>query len=58
MKFTVYQSAKGQGEAAVLAAIRFAKGESIDNMEGATDDSKYIWVPFEKVDKNNVASYH
>lgn len=58
MAFTVYQSAKGQGEVAVQAAICFAKGESINNLDGATDDSKYIWVPFEKVDSNNVSNYH
>lgn len=58
MAFTVYQSAKGQGEAAVQAAIRFAKGESVEDMDGVTDDCKYIWVPFEKVDSNNVANYH
>lgn len=58
MAFTVYQSAKGQGEAAVQAAMRLAKGNSIADMEGATDDEKYVWVPFEKVDKNNVSDYH
>lgn len=58
MAFTVYQSAKGQGEAAVWAAIRLAKGESVDDIEGVTEDSKYIWVPFEKVDSGNVDSYN
>ena len=58
MAFTVYQSAKGQGEAAVQAAMRLAKGNSIADMEGATDDEKYVWVPFEKVDKSNVSDYH
>lgn len=58
MAFTVYQSATGQGEAAVRAAICFAKGESVDNLEGVTEDSKYVWVPFEKVDSSNVSSYH
>lgn len=57
MAFTVYQSALGQGEAAVKAAIKFAKGESLDTLEGVTEDGKYVWVPFERVDKDNVSDY-
>ena len=57
MVFTVYQSGKGQGEAAVEAGIRMAKGESLDSMEGVSEDGLYVWVPFEKVDKSNVANY-
>lgn len=58
MVFTVYQSGKGQGEAAVEAGIRMAKGESLDSMEGVSDDGLYVWVPFEKVDKSNVTNYN
>lgn len=57
MAFTVFQSSKGQAEAAVEAAFRLAKGESIEGMEGATDDRKYVYIPFEKVDAGNVADY-
>ncbi len=57
MAFTVYQSALGQGEAAVKAAIKFAKGESVDSLEGVSEDGKYVWVPFEKVDNSNVSDY-
>ncbi len=57
MDFTVYQSTGGQSEAAVEAAIRLANGESIQGMEGATEDGKYVWIPFEKVDSSNVAQY-
>lgn len=57
MAFTVYQSALGQGEAAVKAAIQFAKGESVDSLEGVTEDGKYVWVPFERVDESNVSDY-
>ncbi len=57
MAFTVCQSGTGQGEAAVKAAIRFAKGESLDSLEGVSEDGKYVWVPFEKVDSTNVSQY-
>lgn len=57
MAFTVCQSGSGQGEAAVEAAIRFARGESVDSLEGVSEDGKYVWVPFEKVDSTNVSQY-
>ncbi len=57
MAFTVCQSGTGQGEAAVKAAIRFAQGESVESLEGVSEDGKYVWVPFEKVDSANVSQY-
>ncbi len=57
MAFTVCQSGTGQGEAAVKAAIRFAQGQSVDSMEGVSEDGRFVWVPFEKVDSTNVSQY-
>ncbi|WP_026507359.1 sugar ABC transporter substrate-binding protein [Butyrivibrio sp. MC2013] len=57
MALTVYQSGLGQGEASVEAAIKLAGGQSVKGMEGATEDNKYVWVPFEKVDSSNAAQY-
>lgn len=57
MAFSVYQSAIGQGEYAVMAAARLAKGKSLDGMKYLSDDNKYVWVPFEKVSKDNVSDY-
>ena len=57
MVFTVYQSAKGQGEYAIKAAAELAKGGSISSIEGATEDNKYVYVPFEKVTASNVSRY-
>lgn len=57
MAFTVCQSGSGQGKAAVEAAIRLEHGESVGSLEGASEDEKYVWVPFEKVDSTNVSQY-
>lgn len=57
MAFTVYQSASGQGSYAVKAAARLAQGKSLDGMKYLSKDKKYVWVPFEKVDKGNVKDY-
>lgn len=57
MAFTVYQSATGQGEAAVKAAIALGSGGTTKGMEGLAEDGKHIWVPFEKVDISNVKEY-
>ena len=57
MVFTVYQSAKGQGEYAVKVAAELARGGSISGIEGATKDNKYVYVPFEKVTAANVSEY-
>ena len=57
MSFTVFQNAKGQGEAAMKAALKLAAGESITSLDGATKNGLYVWVPFEPVDASNVNSY-
>ena len=57
MYMTVLQDAAGQGAAAVSACAALAKGKSISLVDGATEDLKYIWVPFVPVDSSNVSSY-
>lgn len=58
MAFTVYQPAKGQGEAGVKVALSIAGGNpaSASGLE-VSEDGKYVWIPFEAVDASNVASY-
>ncbi len=56
MAFTVLQDAKGQANAAVQAAIVLGKGGDLSTVEGASEDKKYVWVPFSPVDKSNAAS--
>ena len=57
MAFTVYQSGKGQGNAAIEMALRIVRGDKPEEMEGITENGKYVWVPFEKVDSSNVGNY-
>lgn len=57
MACTIFQPAAGQGQAAVKAAIRMVKKESIAAMEGAEENGIYVWVPFETVTKDNVGDY-
>lgn len=57
MAFTVYQSGSGQGNAAVEMALRIVRGDTPEKMEGITENGKYVWVPFEKVDSSNVGNY-
>ena len=57
MQFTVYQSAVGQGAAAIELSIALAKHGSASGVEGLSDDGLYVWVPYVPVDKNNVNSF-
>ncbi|MDE7477571.1 MAG: sugar ABC transporter substrate-binding protein [Lachnospiraceae bacterium] len=57
LDFTVYQATSDQIVAAVEAAGKLAAGQSIKEIEGATEDGKYILIPFEKVDAVNVEQY-
>ena len=57
MAFSVRQSGPGQGAAAVETAMKLIKGESASDIEGITEDGKYVYVPFEKVDASNAAQY-
>lgn len=57
MDFTVYQPMEAQMAAAVEAAGKLADGKSIDDIDGASADGKYILIPFEKVDAKNVSKY-
>lgn len=57
MKFTVYQSAAGQGKYTVKAAIALATTGSIEKVDYVDESNKYIWIPFEKVDKSNANDY-
>lgn len=57
MDFTVYQAMSEQMVAAIEAAKKMANGESLEDIEGITEDGKYILIPFEKVDADNVKKY-
>lgn len=59
LAFTVFQSAKGQGGAAVESAMALVKGEALPKIEKSvvSDEGTIIWIDFEPVDKDNVAQY-
>ena len=57
LTFTVYQSAKGQGIAAVQAGVLMSKGQPVGSIDGADESETYIYVPFEAVDKGNYKNY-
>lgn len=57
LQFTVYQSAKDQSKNAVQAAIQLGSNGKLSNIENLAQDGKHIWVPFEKVTKDNVKNY-
>lgn len=55
---TVLQDTTGQGNAAVESAVALAKGGSVASVSGASEDHKYIWVPFVPVTPQNVDQYN
>lgn len=57
MAFTVYQSGSGQGHTAVDAAVQLAGNGDVKELEGSSEDGKYVWVDFERVDSSNVSQY-
>lgn len=57
MDFTVYQPTSAQITAVIEAAEKLAAGQSIKDIEYASEDGKYILIPFEKVDAGNVSQY-
>ena len=54
---TVLQDTAGQGEAAIESAITLAKGKSVSTLAGATEDLKYVWVPFVPINSANIDQY-
>ena len=54
---TVLQDTVGQGNAAVQGAVTLAKGGSVSSVSGASEDHKYIWVPFVPITAQNVYKY-
>ena len=57
MQFTVYQSAVGQGNAAIEASIALVKNCTASGVTGVTEDGLYVWVPYVPVDSKNVDSF-
>ena len=54
---TVLQDTAKQGEAALESAVTLAKGKSVSTLDGATEDLKYVWVPFVPITPKNINEY-
>ena len=54
---TVLQDTAKQGEAAIVSAVTLAKGKSVSSLDGATEDLKYVWVPFVPITPENISQY-
>ena len=57
MYMTVLQDTVGQAVSAVDCAITLAKGGSVASLDGATEDLKYVWVPFVPITPENIDQY-
>lgn len=60
LAMSVFQDAKGQGRGALQVAVNMLNGKPLnDGMDYqiAADNANVIWVPFEPVTAENVASY-
>ena len=61
MAATVYQNAAGQASCGVQAAINLATGAELTadmKYKTAQDNDSIVWVPFEEITADNVASYY
>lgn len=54
LDFTVLQSSEGQGQMSVEAARAIMEGRGIKKLPNASEDSCYIWIPYEKVDRSSL----
>ena len=56
---TVLNDAENQGKAAVTLASLLAKGEAIskDSVGFEITDNQYVWIPYQKVTKDNAADF-
>ncbi|WP_068785436.1 galactose ABC transporter substrate-binding protein [Paenibacillus phocaensis] len=56
---TVLNDAENQGKAAVTLASLLAKGEAIskDSVGFDITDNQYVWIPYQKVTKENAADF-
>lgn len=57
LAFTVGQNSEAQAKAAISAILGLVDGHGIKGIDNASKDGRYIWVPYEKIDKSNATKY-
>lgn len=57
MNFTAYLPLGDTGTLAIDAAARLSEGNTVTDLDGVTDDDRYIYIPFQQVDASNVTEY-
>lgn len=57
MSYTELQPTDKVAQACIDAVKAIKSGGTIDGIAGATEDGKYIWIPYDKVTSDNVSKY-
>lgn len=57
MAYTELMQTEKLAQLSIEAVKALKSGGTIKGIEGATDDGKYIWIPYKKVSKDNVSEY-
>ena len=57
MSYTELQQTDKVAQACIDAISAIKSGGTINDINGATDDGRYIWIPYEKVTADNLSKF-